>query len=261
MADEFVGRAQALSADGLRAMAARIGVDLPKIWAVLAVETSGCGFLADRRPRILYERHLFHELTNGTFDDGDISDPQPGGYGATGAHQYDRLARAIQLDRTAALMSTSWGLGQILGKNCRMAGFADVELLVKKMIDSEDSQADAMAEFVRAAQLDTALREADWAAFARGYNGPNYAENNYDVRLNSEYQKAAAGMLPEFPVRSAQLYLQFRGIDVGAVDGILGPRTRAAIIHFQTDNSLAATGEVDQALLDALLTSGPIKIR
>jgi hypothetical protein len=253
MADEFVGRSQALSADGLRATAARIGVDLPKIWAVLAVETSGCGFLRDRRPRILYERHLFHELTNGTFDDGDLSDPRPGGYGAPGAHQYDRLARAIQLDRTAALMSTSWGLGQILGKNCGMAGFADVELLVKKMIDSEDSQAAAMAEFVRAAQLDTALREADWTAFARGYNGPDYAKNNYDVRLNGEYQKAAAGMLPEFTVRSAQLYLLFRGIDIGAVDGILGPRTRAVIIQFQTDNGLAATGEVDQALLDALL--------
>jgi hypothetical protein len=253
MADEFVGRAQALSAAGLTATAGRIGVDLPKIWAVLAVETSGCGFLADRRPRILYERHLFHALTNGAFDDGDLSDPEPGGYGAPGPHQYDRLARAMRLDRTAALMSTSWGLGQILGKNCGMAGFADVESLVGKMIDSEDSQADAMAEFVRAARLDTALRGPDWTAFARGYNGPDYAKNHYDVRLNGEYQKALAGALPDFTVRSAQLYLAFKGFDIGAVDGVLGPHTRSAIVKFQTDNGFAATGDVDQALVDALL--------
>jgi hypothetical protein len=252
VADEFVGRARALSAAGLTAAAGSMGVGLPEIWAVLAVETSGYGFLADRRPRILYERHLFHELTNGKFDDGDISDPQPGGYGAPGGHQYDRLARAMQLDRTAALKSTSWGLGQILGKNCAMAGVADVESLVHVMCDSEDSQAAAMAAFVRAARLDTALQRHDWTSFARGYNGPDYARNSYDVRLNGEYQKAAVSALPDFAVRSAQLYLLFRGIDVGAVDGILGPHTRSAIMQFQTDNGLAVTGDVDDVLLQAI---------
>jgi hypothetical protein len=252
VADEFVGHARALSAAGLEAAAGSMGVGLPHIWAVLAVETSGCGFLPDRRPRILYERHLFHSLTNGKFDDGDISDPEPGGYGAPGTHQYDRLARAIQLDRTAALMSSSWGLGQILGQNCAMAGFDDVQSLVQAMCDSEDSQATAMAAFVRAKRLDTALRGPDWTAFARGYNGPDYARNSYDVRLNGEYQKAAAGALPDFTVRSAQLYLLFRGIDIGAVDGILGPHTRSAIMQFQTEHGLAVTGEVDDALLQAI---------
>src|SRR5438445_12178494 len=110
---EFVGRARGLSAAGLTAAAGSIGVNAPEIWAVVAVETSGCGFLADRRPRILYERHLFHALTSGKFDDGDVSDPQPGGYEAPGAHQYDRLARAMQLARTAARMTTPSRRGQI----------------------------------------------------------------------------------------------------------------------------------------------------
>jgi hypothetical protein len=249
---EFVGRTLALSSAGLRTAAGSIGVNIPEIWTVLAVETSGCGFLADRRPQILYERHLFHALTNGKFDDGDLSDPQPGGYGAPGAHQYDRLTRALHLDRTAALLSTSWGLGQILGRNCAMAGFADVESLVQAMCDSEDSQAAAMAAFVRAARLDTALQGHDWTAFARGYNGPGYAENNYDVRLNGEYQKAAAGALPDFAVRTAQLYLQFKGFDIGRVDGILGAHTRSAITQFQANSGLAETGAVDDALLRQL---------
>src|SRR5712691_11359653 len=105
MALAFQGTALALSSNGLAAVANSLGVHAPEIWAVLAVETKGCGYLADRRPQILYERHIFHRLTRGQFADGDISDPSAGGDGARGAHQYDRLAQAIADDRTAALQS------------------------------------------------------------------------------------------------------------------------------------------------------------
>jgi hypothetical protein len=43
-------------------------VGLAEIWAVFSVETSGCGFLTDRRPKILFERHIFSHLTNGRYD-------------------------------------------------------------------------------------------------------------------------------------------------------------------------------------------------
>src|SRR5437870_3091534 len=121
---DFVGRSLALSQAGVDTASQNTGAGVAEMWAVLAVETSGCGFLADRRPPILFERHIFHKLTNGRFDDGDISAPTAGGYGPSGANQYDRLARAITRDRTAALQSASWGLGQVLGQNCKMAGFA-----------------------------------------------------------------------------------------------------------------------------------------
>src|SRR5713226_6978084 len=103
------GNGWALSKDGLAGVADALGVNPSEIWTVLAVETSGCGYLPDRRPKILYERHVFHRLTQGQYDDGDISDPSAGGYGARGAHQYDRLGQAIADDRTAALQSASWG--------------------------------------------------------------------------------------------------------------------------------------------------------
>src|SRR5436309_13561217 len=118
----FQGTALALSSDGLADVATSLGVHAPEIWAVLSVETRGCGFLPDRRPQILFERHIFHRLTNGQFDDGDISDPSPGGYGPRGAQQYDRLNRAIAKDRTAALQSASWGIGQIMGMNLARGG-------------------------------------------------------------------------------------------------------------------------------------------
>ena len=255
MSNGFVGRSLALSRAGLMAGANAISVELPEIWAVVAVETSGCGFLPNRRPQILYERRLFHRLTQGRFDDGDLSDPTPGRYGPPGAHQYDRLDAAIQLDRAAALKSTSWGLGQILGANHEMAGDADVESFVAAMTDSEDLQLAAVTAFLRATGLDVSLQHHNWTDFARGYNGPLFATNQYDVRLSGEYQKAAAGALPDLAVRTAQLYLRYRGYDVGTIDGVLGPHTRSAIQAFQGAAGLGPTGEVDGALLSLLMPS------
>lgn len=88
--------------------------------------------------RIIYERHILHRLTNGRYDDADISDPTPGGYGPRGALQYDRLALAISKDRTAALQSASRGIGQIMGMNYTRVGFHNVEDMVAAMSDSED---------------------------------------------------------------------------------------------------------------------------
>jgi len=256
-ANEFVGRSLALSRNGLVSSAEALAVDLPSLWAVIAVETTACGFLSDRRPQILFERHLFHAMTGGQFDDGDISDPTPGGYGPPGPHQYDRLARAMQMDKNAALLSTSWGLGQILGKNYKMAGCQDLAGFIAAMSDSEDTQLTAVGAFIRAARLDGPLQGHDWPAFARGYNGPSYAENQYDIRLNGEYQKAAAGALPDFAVRTAQLYLRYRAFDVGTVDGIMGPHTRSAVESFQTEQGIPATGEIDDQLLQRLAPPAP----
>jgi hypothetical protein len=252
MPNAFVGRSRALSQAGLLTSAQAAGAAVADLWAVVTVETSGCGFLVDRRPQILFERHLFHALTHGQFDDGDISDQKPGGYGSSGAHQYDRLARAIQCDRLAALKSTSWGLGQILGNNYAMTGFGDVETFVTAMSDSEDAHVAALSAFVRSAGLEAALQRHDWAAFARGYNGPSYAKNRYDIRLRNAYTAASAGGLPDLATRTAQLYLRYLGFSVGPIDGVLGPQTKSAIVSFQTKAGVPPTGVVDDELLAQL---------
>jgi len=249
----FVGASRPLTSDGMAAVASSMTVSVQEVWTVLGVETSGCGFLADRRPKILYERHVFHRLTNGRFDDGDLSDPEPGGYGAEGAHQYDRLAAAMQLDRVAALQSASWGLGQVLGTNFGSSGFASVDAMVQAMSDSEDAQLKGMGAFILGHRLDRALKTHDWTTFARGYNGAGFAENHYDARLRGEFQKLSTGVLPNLDIRAAQLYLTFRGFHPGPIDGFVGPLTRSAIQEFQRKNSLPQTGIVDEALLAALV--------
>ena len=241
----FQGSGIALTAAGLAKVSSSLTVHVPEIWTVLAVETSGCGFLADRRPQILYERHVFHRLTGGRFDDGDISDPRPGGYGARGAAQYNRLARAISKDYSAALKSASWGIGQIMGENYALAGFSTVDEMIQAMYRSEDDQLSAMGTFLSNSHLAVCLQAHDWASFALGYNGPNYAINRYDVRLNGEYQKCVAGILPDLNVRSAQLYLTFLGFHPGPIDGIAGVETLAAFAEFASQHGVTSSGVID----------------
>src|SRR4051812_4238482 len=106
---EFTGLGKPLTQDSLDESAAIDGIPTAAMWAVIQVESSGAGFLSDRRPKILFERHLFHRATGGRFDDThpDISNSSGGSFGAGGAHQYERLAEALRLNRKAALASAS----------------------------------------------------------------------------------------------------------------------------------------------------------
>jgi len=235
-----------LSNDGLAAVASKLGVFAPEIWTVLAVETSACGYLADRRPCILYERHVFHRLTAGQFDDGRISDPCAGGYGAPGAHQYERLNLATRLNRNAALQSTSWGIGQIMGEDFAAAGYRSVEDMVTAMLRSENDQLEAIGNFLIGRELQVALQARDWTTFARRYNGPDYATNCYDVRLNAESQKYLSGLLPDLNIRAVQLYLRYLGFHPGPVDGMAGKCTLSALTEFQIQARLVRNTTIDE---------------
>ena len=63
------------------------------------------------------------------------------------------MAKAIALNRTAALKSTSWGLGQVMGFNAAKVGFANVNALVTASQESEDAQLGAMVAFIDQANL------------------------------------------------------------------------------------------------------------
>jgi N-acetylmuramidase/Putative peptidoglycan binding domain len=248
----FQGMAWALSKAGLDANAAQLGVSAAEIWTVLAVETSSCGFLPDRRPQILYERHVFHRLTQGRYDDGDISDPSPGGYGAPGAHQYERLSLAIARDRSAALQSTSWGIGQIIGYDFAAAAYSSVENMINAACQSEDEQLQATGNLLISMKAHTALRAHDWTSFARRYNGPDYVTNRYDVRLNAEYNKYSSGLLPNLDVRAAQLYLTYLGFHPGGIDGMCGKQTLSALSEFQVYMRLRARHVIDADTVEQL---------
>ena len=253
--DEFTSTGAPLTTAGFDAALQILGASPEALWSALNVETSGCGYLSDRRPKILFERHYFHRLTGGKYDAShpEVSNPSAGGYGAGGAHQYGRLAEALQLDRAAALQSASWGLGQIMGANYASAGFIDVEDMVKAFVSGEDAQLEGIARFVGGSPMKAALQKMDWAAYARLYNGPSYAENNYDTRLSAAFARFTMSGCPDLDVRAAQVCLTYLGYDTGGIDGIVGPKTTKALAAFQAKAGIApADGSVNAATLEAL---------
>ncbi len=56
-------------------------------------------------------------------------------------------------------------------------------------------------------------------------------------------------------IKMVQRVLKDSGFDPGPVDGILGPRTRAATKNFQIKNRLEPTGVLDKQTLDRLFWS------
>ena len=54
-------------------------------------------------------------------------------------------------------------------------------------------------------------------------------------------------------VRNVQAILNRSGFDAGKPDGVMGKKTRTAILEFQRANGLSVTGEIDDALVKALL--------
>ena len=241
---EFIGSASALSREGLAKAVGELRIAEALIWAVVATETGACGYLRDRRPCILYERHVFWKLTSGRFSDRDVSSSEPGGY-KQGPAEYDRLLRAISLDESAALMSASWGLGQILGENYAISGFESIQAMVTAMTLSEDAQLLALSEYLKSRKLDRTLRSKDWAAFALKYNGRGYLRTKYDERLKTSYNKYSAGNLPDLDVRAAQLYLSYLGFYSGSIDGVSGANTTMALRKFQQSSGFEVTGKLD----------------
>ena len=57
-------------------------------------------------------------------------------------------------------------------------------------------------------------------------------------------------------VRQVQQHLKDKGVDVGAVDGVMGPKTRSALKSFQQQQGLTASGDIDSSTLTALGVAG-----
>ena len=70
----------------------------------------------------------------------------------------------------------------------------------------------------------------------------------YDGPIYTGY----ANLTPDQVVVNVQVALRDQGYYAGAVDGAMGPQTRAALAAFQSDNGLAVTSAVDQPTLQTL---------
>ena len=177
--------------------AGQLGCEVAAIKAVCRVEAPRGGFNPDGTPVTLFEGHKFHKFTHGAFDGEapDLSYPEwtRQHYGDDWLQEQDRLQRAMALDREAALRSASWGKFQIMGFNHESVGFSTIQAFVNAMYRSEREHLMAFVLYVLKNGLAPALRRKDWKVFARGYNGPGYAENKYDIKMAAAYRRFKGG--------------------------------------------------------------------
>lgn len=186
------------------------------IKAVLTVETGNRGgFLLNKDvnpmlknpddysdyPVILFEGHIFYrQLKKKGIDpekymNTDTTDilykSWTKAYYGSKWDEYIRLDKAIQIDNEAALLSCSYGLGQIMGFNYKACGYNSVDEYVSDMSVSEGKQLLAFCKFIQSnTKLLRALQMKDWKTFAYNYNGPDYKKNNYDIKLEKAYTNA-----------------------------------------------------------------------
>lgn len=78
---------------------------------------------------------------------------------------------------------------QIGGFNYKLCGCESVQEMVELMSKSELEQLELFAAFIRNAGMLQALRDKNWAAFARKYNGASYARRGYHTRMANAYAK------------------------------------------------------------------------
>jgi hypothetical protein len=104
--------------------------------------------------------------------------------------EYAAFNEAFGQNPQAALLSTSFGLFQIMGFNHLKAGFKTVGDMVDAFKTGEAAQVRGGLSFIKnTPQLHKAILKKDWKTFAYFYNGSNYAVNQYDVKLAKAYAR------------------------------------------------------------------------
>lgn len=188
-----------LSEVDFRKAAGYLNIEVAAIKAVQEVETGGRGgFIRVGYPTILFEGHIFWDqlekkgLNPKDYISGNediLYSKWTKMYYKQGMKEYERLKRAEQINREAALCSASWGMWQIMGFNYAACGCSTVFDFCTEMQLNEGTQLNLFTSFLKANGWDKYLRTKNWVEFANHYNGISYKKNQYDEKLMQAYKK------------------------------------------------------------------------
>ena len=252
-------------------IAERLDVPLAALLAVIEVESGGRSFATVNgkpEPLIRFEGHYFDRFLKGDAKlqarAESLANPKAGKIKNPRSQngRWNLLARAIKINRIAALSSISWGVGQVMGAHWQWLGYGSVDALVREARSGLTGQVSVMARYIDKAGLSYALRQKDWSAFARTYNGPAYRKNKYDEKMAAAYKKFSRELDKELPktvgdedehalrfgargsrVKDLQKAMTARGY-VLVADGFFGLKTDRIVRQFQRDHLLDDTGIV-----------------
>jgi hypothetical protein len=176
-----------------------LGVEVAVVKAVKDVEAGGAGYVFSNHPTILFESHVFWRelkkrgIVPSKYRDKEIlNQTQKKGkaYYVGGVGEYARLLKACLINTDAANASASWGLFQIMGNNYKACGCRTIDAFVKLMSKGEREQLMLFMEFIKNNDgMLSCLKKKDWEGFACRYNGSDYKDNNYHIKLQNAYNK------------------------------------------------------------------------
>jgi hypothetical protein len=170
-----------LTNEAIQKLANEFGYSVPAIKAVIEVESGGYGFDPKTGKIIIqFEPHIFKRYTKHVIKNGVEGQTK----------EWIAFNEAWKIDKEATMLSTSFGLPQVMGFNHVAAGYKTVGEMVDGFKTGEEAQVRGMLNFIKSNRhLHKAIKSSDWRLFAYYYNGPKYKINNYDVKLANAYKK------------------------------------------------------------------------
>jgi localization factor PodJL len=175
--------------------------------------------------------------------------------GADGVADNDSAARWFSQAAELGVKDSQFNLGILAAKGVGMEQNLEESYkwfaLVAKAGDRDAAaKRDEIAKALRPEQLERARATAElWKP--KTVN----AETN-TVEIPESWQESdakTASIDMKQVMQNIQRILNKNGYDAGGADGVMGDKTKAAIIAFQGDNGMDATGEVDEKLVRVLL--------
>jgi len=267
--------------DAVIAAAEENGVPASALLAVVECETSGAPLESDgATPRFLFERHKFYSELKRAGKTSELQKAIRQGLAipkwsrstqykdqGTSAGRQAVIAKARAIDVECANRAASWGLGQVMGFNAERLGYSSATEMVRAMtIGGVKAQIDGLMREIKKSRLDVHLRNKNFAAFALGYNGKGYRQNQYDTRMIAAEKRWARRVsngelvghnLTSSEIKALQSKLKKLGYPVGKVDGDFGDLTAGALSAFQRREGLPVTGKYDDATREELKTALP----
>ena len=185
----------ALTEQDFQEVARSLGVEVAAIKAVVEIEAGRTheGFSAPGKPLINFDLTMFRRFAKrrgvNLSKYGTSHSVVFNSHRGSQQRANRRLEAAMTIHPHAAIEGTFWGMFQIGGFNWKKCGAESLEHFVELMSRSERDQLDMFARFITDTGLLKHLQSKNWAAFARGYNGPSYARRAYHTRMASAYAR------------------------------------------------------------------------